>query len=204
MVNIAKKSEFDKDFDSYLDHRINKSGPSMFFKKVESLIPSVFDKKAKKSNVGVKVTHQTPKKPFLSRIFERFYSKKQEDFEDEDFENLPKSKKQEVVPLEKKIEEVDEEVEELEEEREGLLRNFFKKLFGMRNKQEEFDEDDIPSTKKTTDPATQLKDETRNVLKSLHKWLSKLPPEHIDAFRRSADFVKYKELLEKYDLIKKD
>ena len=52
--------------------------------------------------------------------------------------------------------------------------------------------------------ASILKEDTRHVLKSIHKWLSKLSPEHIDSFRRSPDFIKYKEILEEYDLIKKD
>ncbi len=46
-------------------------------------------------------------------------------------------------------------------------------------------------------------EEVRKTLKTIHKWLERLPMEEKQAFRRSPDFQEYKTLLEKYGVAKK-
>jgi hypothetical protein len=108
-----------------------------------------------------------------------------------------------MTEIEEEIETVDEAVEELEEKRDSLLRKLFKSLFGVRSRVEEDIDEDLV-TKHTPSPDAELKDETKKVLKSLHKWISRLPPEHIESFRRSQDFIDYKNILDKYGILKKD
>lgn len=45
-------------------------------------------------------------------------------------------------------------------------------------------------------------DEVKEVLRITVKWLKMLPPEDIEEVKSSNDFVRYKELLKKYNLIK--
>lgn len=206
MVQIAKSS-FDKDFDDYLNRRLKKSSDEGFFKKVESLIPKVgSSKKNEFVDEDVEEYDAEPKQSFLSKIFRRFYSfNNNGDVDEVEIEDeLPENVRKEVETIEDEIETVDEAVEELEEKRDGLLRRLFKRLFGI--KEEDVEEDiDVDLVRSQIEQAhSDLKDETRIVLKSVHKWLSKLPRDQIDSFRRSPDFIKYKELLEKYDLIRKD
>lgn len=210
MFIIAKKSDFDKDFDDYLNHRINKgSNNNFFFRTVDSLIP----KKTKNKDVlnekdsDEMIQYKNKKDAgFLSKIFKRFYSKNKNEFDD-DIDNLDSDIKEEVEEIEEEVEEIDEVVEELEDKRDSLLRRMFKRLFGIRDYDVEDEEGNIDAdvvNQTIKNSQEELKEDTRIVLKSLHKWLSKLPPEHIESFRRSPDFMRYKELLEKYDLIKRD
>lgn len=47
-----------------------------------------------------------------------------------------------------------------------------------------------------------LKELTKQVLKRLHEWLKKLPPEAKQEFKNSQDFELYKKLLREYGLVK--
>lgn len=82
-------------------------------------------------------------------------------------------------------------------------RGFFSWLFGSNKPvEEDIDSEVLSSTVQEESEHEKLIDQTRTVLKDLHKWLSKLPPEQVDAFKRSPDFERYKELLDKYGLIR--
>lgn len=197
MVYIAQNSDFNKDFDSYLNKRLNKKTPNSFFKAVESLIPS---SKGKSKNNNYENNNHKSKNSFLSVIFKKFYSSKP--INNEDFESYADD--EEIVEIEEEIETVDEAVEELEEKRDSLLRRLFKSLFGIKSKSAEEDIDEDLIAQNIPSPDAELKDETKKVLKSLHRWISKLPPEHIESFRRSQDFIDYKDILDKYGILKKD
>lgn len=198
------RTDFNKDFDKYIERRKNK-GQTPFFKAVESLIPKrKSSKKIEEFDDDNYYPNEKEKKSFLTIIFRKFYTKKNNDYED-DMEPINKTNlNEDVEEIEEEIEEVNEEVEELQEKREGLFKRLFSMIFGSNQSDE--DEDIDPELVKTEIQKEQesLKHETRVVLKLIHKWISKLSPEHIDAFRRSPDFVKYKDLLEKYDLIRKE
>lgn len=101
---------------------------------------------------------------------------------------------------ETEIEAIDELEDELEERREGVLRRFFKKLRLAGRKspvEEDFDEDEVLEE----DDGADL-DDIREVIKITHSWLEELPPETLNRFKRSEDFVKYKEVLKKLKMIK--
>lgn len=181
------------DMQAYLDKRISgSSSQSSFFKKVDSLIPrrSTSDRVPDVDNVNSTVyAEDKPKKSFF--WFLSFKSSK--------------ANEQDLEEIEEEIEEVDEEVEELENVREGLLTRFFRLLRGG-NREPDYDEDgdidpDVVASQ-IGESKEALENETRAVLKIIHKWLGKLPPEQITAFRRSPDFNRYKDLLDKYNLIK--
>ncbi|MDD3175278.1 MAG: hypothetical protein PHU51_02270 [Candidatus Nanoarchaeia archaeon] len=199
MVYIAQKSDFNKDFDSYLNKRLDKKTPNFFFKAVESLIPT--SKGKKNTSNTYDVVRPKPKKSFLSIIFKKFYSNTSNSYDD--FENYDDAD-EEITEIEEEIETVDEAVEELEEKRDSLLRRLFKSLFGIKSKSAEEDIDEDLIAQNIPSPDAELKDETKKVLKSLHRWISKLPPEHIESFRRSQDFIDYKDILDKYGILKKD
>ncbi len=180
-----------------MNKRLNKKSSNSFFKAVESLIPSSKGKSKKTNNES---NPSKLKKSFLSAIFKKFSFSRPTNYDN--FENY--EDEEEIVEIEEELETVDEAVEELEEQREGLLRRLFKSLFGTKSKsiEEDIDEDLVAQQMPSLEEET--KEETKKVLKALHRWISKLSPEHIEAFRRSQDFVDYKELLDKYGILKKD
>jgi len=61
---------------------------------------------------------------------------------------------------------------------------------------------EIPDEEYESEEEEYTLDEIKQVLKVLHKWLEELPPDKKEQFKRSEDFVKYKEALHKLGLIK--
>ena len=178
---------------AYLDRRLQGSSSTSFFKKVDSLIP----RRSTSSRVP-RVDDNS------STVYEDGRSRKSFFW----FLSFKSNKvsEAELEEIEEELEDVDEEVEELEDVREGLLTRFFRILRGGNRRSVYDDEDgDIdPSVvaSQMGESREALENETRAVLKLIHKWLGKLPPEQITAFRRSPDFNRYKDLLDKYGLIK--
>lgn len=96
-------------------------------------------------------------------------------------------------------------MQDLAEKEKGLIARFFNKLFGsskVPELEDDFDDEPIIPQKSQEDLA--IEEETREVLRLLHKWLSRLPPEQIYAFRRSEEFERYKTLLQHYGVAKKE
>jgi hypothetical protein len=127
------------------------------------------------------------------KVFSLFKKKETNypEYEDEDDDDY--------VEEESEIEAIDEIEEELEERREGLLRRFFKKLrMRKRRRIEEDDEDYV----EYDEPENKDFEEIKEVIKITHKWLEELPPETIERFRRSEDFIRYKETLKRLGMIK--
>ncbi|MFP4523076.1 MAG: hypothetical protein ACLFNM_00820 [Candidatus Woesearchaeota archaeon] len=113
----------------------------------------------------------------------------------------------ELESIEEEVQNLDEEVETLENKKQNLMARFFQKLFSSSKKSvddediEEISQEDISATVEHKESLVQ--EETKEVLKAMHKWLSKLPPEQIEAFRRSEDFDRYKALLQHYGVARK-
>ena len=190
---------------AYLERRHTGSDDSNdFFKKVDSLIP-----KRKRNVESVPdvddINSTVVDRPKKISWFWALFSSSSELPEDEELDDLPEVDKEVAHELEDEIEEVDSEVEELEERRDGLFSRLFALIRG-RPKEDDY-EDDIPEEVVAQAMGEHQKNEdlikeTRLVLKSVHRWLGKLPPEQIESFKRSPDFARYKELLDKYGLIK--
>ena len=206
VVFIARRQKnFNDDMGAYLARIKGSSDDSgNFFKRVDSLIP----KRSKKTeevpevdNINSTVVDGQKKTFWLWALF----TPRSRSFEDEDLEVLPEEVKEEAYALEEEIEEIDDEVEDLENKRDSLFARLFS-LFTFSKKEEDYSEDVDPELVAKTLSESQknedLINETRIVLKSLHRWLSKLSPEQIDSFKRSPDFHRYKDLLDKYGLIK--
>lgn len=214
MVFISKRQRnFNDEMGDYLSSRGSGSSDSAdsssFFKKVDSMIPirGVFSSSSNNvpelSNAVESTVYDENKSSFFSRFIAIFSSPSSAAEElEEEIENLPEDVREEVYELEDELTEVDEEVSELEEKREGLLKRLFSSIFGRRSSSVEDDEEFEHSEDVEIDPSEVLKSETRQTLKIIHKWISRLPPDQIGAFKRSPDFARYKDLLEKYDLLK--
>jgi len=128
------------------------------------------------------------------KVFSLFKKKETNypEYEDEDDD-------EDYVEEESEIEAIDEIEDELEERREGLLRRFFKKLrMRKRKRLEEDDEDEYLEYEEENKDFEEIKE----VIKITHKWLEELPPETIERFRRSEDFIRYKETLRRLGMIK--
>ena len=74
-------------------------------------------------------------------------------------------------------------------------------LFRMSNKGKYPDEEEIAYASKIHDSEKDV-EQLKSVVKITHKWLEKLSPEEMNAFKRSEDFEKYKEALKSLGMIR--
>ena len=83
-------------------------------------------------------------------------------------------------------------------------RSFFARIFGWSSRGDYYEED-IYAEEESVDTRNlgEEVEDLKEVVKILHKWIEKLPSDKINQFKRSDDFVKYKELLDKHGMIKK-
>ena len=196
-----RQRELNNDLGSYLDQR--KGSSQSFFKRVESLIPkfSSSDDVPEVSDIDATVVEDRPKKrSFFWFLFSRAKAR-DEEYDEEDLEEI-EHVEEELENIEHQEEELEDEFEELEEKRESLLQRLFSFLSGKNKRDEEYEYEDEYEGEDVDDAASIREQETRTTLKIIHKWIGRLPPEQIDAFKRSPDFQKYKDLLELYNLIK--
>jgi len=204
-ISYKDRKEFNNDLDNYLSRRRGEE-PS-FFKKVDEM----FSKKNNSSIPELKPNRSTvyDDGSVREKKFLFFFKRKTRTAElmDEELqahsEELTPVEKEELKSLEREVDSIEDEEMMLEVEKKSAIALFFGKLFGRRNKPKEDDFEDIDEDQiQAAVQEDTLKDETRVVLKALHKWISRLPPDQIEAFRRSQDFAMYKELLEKYGLVR--
>ena len=87
--------------------------------------------------------------------------------------------------------------EELEERREGVFSKFFRFLRGAEREGERED-----AAVNAAALQGRLDDDVRQVLRSVHRQLEKLPVDEKLSFRRSPEFEQYKALLQKYGVAK--
>lgn len=145
---------------------------------------------------------------YLSKRFDKggedFFSKVKKRFKS----NMKGKKKiPERVELEEKepeVEIVKEESEEIEEEEFEEKPGFWQRLFGWSRSNNYYEEEleQEPDSLESSEKKDEL-EEIKQVIKILHKWLEQLPSDKINQFKRSDDFKKYKESLDKLGLIKK-
>jgi uncharacterized protein with von Willebrand factor type A (vWA) domain len=206
-MSITKnQKDFNTELDTYLSKRKGNYSPS-FFKRVDDMFSKTFDDKLPRINeTSTTVYGDTSKKRSWFSSFSR--KKKTSDLMEEEIiaheSELSPSKKAELEELEHEVEDIEEESEVLETQKQTILGRFFASLFAKKQKDldDEFDAEVDESQVRSALQEDPLKDETRIVLKSLHKWISRLPPDQIEAFKRSPDFEQYKDLLDRYGLIR--
>ena len=105
----------------------------------------------------------------------------------------------EIVEKEEEVKEIKQKEEKLVEKREGLLTKFFEKVNVFKRKPMEAVQ--LHSNEYEKEEPV-LDQEVIEVIKIAHKWLGELTPGKKRSFKASADFQKYKEVLEKYGLVK--
>ena len=190
MINIAKQ-EFNADLDSYLDKKRSQRG---FYDEIKK-------KLKKKDKEYARQSYPSTSKPFYSSYTSMFRKRIPSDEEIADKVNKMDLEKKEKATareeVEAEVEEMDEEA--YEERQEGIVKRVLVSLGLSRRMREDADEEEEVSGVNEINEREYLKD----VIRTLHKWLEKLPPEQIRAFRNSEDFQKYKDALEKLGMIKK-
>ena len=205
MAKIASK-EFNKELAGYIGKK--RIGRSLF----DSLKRSSAKKPAEKpKTVGPMQVEVEYKKPgLLSKLFSfrRGLIKEAEKSEDLSPEEMAKlhgmeddieDTEKEIVEKEEEVKEIKQKEEKLVEKREGMLTKFFEKVNVFKRKPMEAVQHQSDEYEKE-EPV--LDQDVVEVIKIAHKWLGELTPGKKRSFKASADFQKYKEVLEKYGLVK--
>ena len=204
MVKIASK-DLNNDLSGYIGKRRSMQRGSLFgWKKTGASKPV----KPKSAEVNPDVEVEYNKLGFLSKVFSfrRGLVKDAERNEDLSPEEMAKLKgmeddieetEEKIVDKEDEVRELKQEEEVLVERRESMLSNFFAKInFLKKKKQAE------PEQEENNKYEPVLDEDVIEVIKICHKWLNELPPGKKRSFKASSDFQKYKEVLEKYGLVK--
>jgi hypothetical protein len=179
------------DLDDYLRRRRGKSGWRLF--------GPVARQPAKLPASKPTITQEEP--GFWKRLFG---APRKEEMIDED---LTPDEKARLEKMEQKIEKLDEAEHEhpeaapqLEREKESLVKRFFNLFRGYERRHQL---DKRMGQLEVYEAEVAAKDEeVKRVLKQIHGWLERLPPDEKEAFRRSSAFHDYKALLEKYGLLR--
>lgn len=135
---------------------------------------------------------------FWERLFKKEKPLVKEDLDDEEMERL-EAMQDEIQHVEQQEREHPERYEELEERRESLMDRFFAflRLSEDRHKLEE------AAVHEIAEQEAQMEEEVKEVLRIVHKWLERLSKKEKANFKKSKDFERYRELLQKYGLAKK-
>jgi hypothetical protein len=205
VVKIGDK-DFNRELMGYIGKRrsLEKKGFRIKFpsqKKVEP-VPEV-------GPGEVKVEYKQP--GFLGKLFSfrRGMIKEAERSEDLSPEEMAKLRSMEddiedtehkIMEKEEEVKEIRQEEEELVQKRENMLTGFFSKINVFKRKRMD-DTADVPEEEIEDVPT--LDPDVIDVLKSMHAWLNELPPAKKRDFKAGSDFKKYKEVLEKYGLVRK-
>lgn len=207
MVKIASK-EFNKELSGYIGKKRARKGLFGFGSKPGYQKPKA-EKKPAGVATGVEVEYKKPKLFPKLFSFRRGLIKEAERSEDLSPEEMAKLKgmeddieetEKEIVEKEEEVEEIKKEEEELVERREGMLTKFFDKINVFKRKRMEPAENEPVEECEKEEPV--LDQDVIEVIKIGHKWLNELPPGAKRRFKSSDDFQKYKEVLEKYGLVK--
>ena len=198
--------EFNKELSGYIGKK--RTGRSLF----DSLKRRTAKKPVEKpKTVGPMQVEVEYKKPgLLSKLFSfrRGLIKEAEKTEDLSPEEMAKLKgmeddiedtENEIVEKEAEVKEIKQKEEKLVEKRESMLTKFFEKVNVFKRKPMEAVQHHSDEYEKE-EPV--LDQEVIEVIKIAHKWLGELTPGKKRSFKASADFQKYKEVLEKYGLVK--
>lgn len=189
MIRIAGP-DFNKDMSSYMDYRRNEVTP--------------FEMESHKEKQTVLKTQETYESPVRSRSFLQSLAilfRKRIPSDDEiqaHIKQLDEEEKVKAEDIKEEIEEIEEAEDELEMEKESLMRKLLRKI-GFYTSREVVSDEELETIQ---EEQVMVDEETKETIKLLHKWLKQLPPDKLDSFRKSQDFVKYKELLRRLGMIK--
>ena len=200
IIISRRQKDFNDEMGSYLDERRGFDTSKNFLNIDFSFLKFSGDGRVPEVPVTQSTVYERESKPsLLSILFARFRSSKDQQDALDAVEELPAEIVEEVEEVEGEIEHIEEEVGELEEERESLLTRLFSLFRRGKNDEMDYEEE---AGEVELDENELLRRETREALRMVHKWIGRLSPDQINAFKRSPDFQKYKDLLDKYGLIK--
>jgi hypothetical protein len=205
VVKIASK-EFNKELSGYIGKKRARKGFFGFGSKLSYQKPKAA-KNVSEAASGVEVEYKKP--GLLSKLFSfrRGLIKEAEKSEDLSPEEMARLKgmeddieetEKEIIEKEEEVKEIKQEEEVLVERRESMLTKFFDKVNFLKRKP--MKEESQPEEYERDEPV--LDQDVIEVIKIGHRWLNELPPGKKRSFKASDDFQKYKEVLEKYGLVK--
>jgi len=129
-------------------------------------------------------------------------------------EDVSKEAVQAVLRGEQLAPKAEESVEKFEEEPDRrIVKPWWQKMIDkltipydkdeLLDANEDMIEEEVAKLASTTPKHQQIGTDVKEMLRICVHWVNQLPPEQIQEIKRSDDFVKFKKLLEKYDLLKK-
>ncbi|MEK6963971.1 MAG: hypothetical protein AABX70_06075 [Nanoarchaeota archaeon] len=104
-------------------------------------------------------------------------------------------------------EDIEHELKELQKEEERhhpKEQGFFSRLFGKKQKEPSQEEIDALTANLPSEPEEPtLPEDAKEAIRTLHRWLEQLPQKRLEEFKNSEDFQHYKEVLQKYGMVRK-
>ncbi len=129
--------------------------------------------------------------PFLNKELDDYLSKRRKS---EEIVVIKKEKKKPVKEVA-----VEEAEEEIIDEGRTIKKPWYVKIFPFLYKKREEEAELIEEDIKEVD---EKEEKTKEFLKNIYYWLTKLPPQEVKRFKASSDYELYKEVLGMYGLIK--
>jgi len=151
--------------------------------------------------------HEEEKKGLWARfcsLFSRDVNEAYEDIDDEEKVDKQEEKKENPEPTPDS--EPEQEVEE-EDDKPSIWQKLLN-FFGIGIETEDYEDDEVPmqEVKPKEDPSMQkmieMKEDLKDIAVIATAAFKKLPKEQFEMFKNSADFTKFKKLLEKHNVIK--
>ena len=214
VVMIAKS--FNEDMDEYLariygkKERSNevkqqpsrKSKPKSKPKPKKQKEPEKVPDEVKEDEVFVEYDDAKPGANVFDWLADAFSGKSRKEEVPDD---LPQNEAKVLEDMEHEVEETDEQIQDLEKKRDSLWTRFLKSMRSSRGSSEDEEESGEDSREQSGEASVAHADEdVKEVLKLVHGWLEQLPHGKLNEFKQSDDFRKYKAVLEKYGLIKRE
>ncbi len=194
MVTIAN---INRELEKYLNSRRSREGARFFKRPKPKKDPEPLPQDLKSDEVHVFDQEES----FWDRLLNRKREVVSEDLTPDEMARL-RAMEAELEQVET-VEEAHPELEaELEPLHESLFDQFLNLFRGFRRRhwvdeqaeKVQFIEEEV---------VPQLDEDVKRVLKIIHKWIAKLPKRYKDEFKKSKDFILYRDLLEKYGVAKK-
>ncbi|MBD3204069.1 hypothetical protein GF327_07260 [Candidatus Woesearchaeota archaeon] len=186
MIKISQ-NDINVELDQYIEKRVKRKPAKKRKKSKTTISDSEFDREEMEFNEG--------KEPFLTKIIDLFTVKKKTEVI-RDIDEVEQKVQQKIDKTEEK--EFDEYDDDYEEN--GILSKI---LDFFRFSYDEYDDENDFEFEQEKVSQEILPEDVKNIIKIQHKWINKLPSEKIKEFKKSEDFKLYKDILQKYNLIKR-
>jgi len=194
---VMMGNKFNKDMEKYIKGRRSS--------RLEIRFPSRKKKPEEVPEVNSDEITVEHRETWWSRLFRREQLEPEEDLSPEEQARL-EAMEQEIEAVEEAEEDATDpdDIEALEEARESLIERLFNSMrFFRRRHQLEDKAERIAELEEEEAEQLAMDEDMKEVLKITHKWLGKLMKRYKDEFKKSKDYGRYVEILEKYGVAKK-